>query len=89
MIVDTHIHLDDERYRDDLDEVLNRAREGGVQRFVIPGADAKTLRRAIEIAQALEDVYFSVGVHPYDLDSFDGLDFGEFASHEKCVAIGE
>lgn len=89
MIVDTHIHLDDERYRDDLDEVLNRAREGGVKRFVIPGADAKTLRRAVEIAQKHEDVYFSVGVHPYDLDSFGELDFEEFVAHEKCVAIGE
>ena len=41
MIIDTHIHLDDDRYRDDLDEVLNRARENGVERFIIPGADAK------------------------------------------------
>ena len=89
MIIDTHIHLDDERYRDDLDDVLNRAREGGVKQFVIPGADPKTLARAIEIAEENDDVYFSVGVHPYDLDSFDGLDFEKFVSHEKCVAIGE
>jgi len=89
MIIDTHIHLDDERYRDDLDDVLNRAREGGVKQFIIPGADPKTLTRAIEIAEKNDDVYFSVGVHPYDLDSFDGLNFEAFVSHEKCVAIGE
>jgi len=89
MIIDTHIHLDDARYRDDLEDVLNRAREGGVQKFVIPGADPKTLARAIEIAEKHENVYFSVGVHPYDLDSFDGVDFEAFVSHEKCVAIGE
>ena len=89
MIIDTHIHLDDERYRDDLDDVLNHAREGGVKQFIIPGADPKTLTRAIEIAEENEDVYFSVGVHPYDLDSFDGVDFKEFVTHEKCVAIGE
>ncbi len=89
MIIDTHIHLDDARYDDDLDEVLSRAREGGVQRFIIPGADPKTLERAIEIAQAHEDVYFSVGVHPYDMESFDSLDFEKYVHHEKCVAIGE
>jgi TatD DNase family protein len=89
MIIDTHIHLDDERYRDDLDDVLNRAREGGVKQFIIPGADPKTLVRAIEIAEKNDDVYFAVGVHPYDLDSFDGLNFEKFVSHEKCVAIGE
>jgi len=89
MIIDTHIHLDDERYKDDLDKVLNRAREGGVERFIIPGADPATLPRAIEIAQMYDDVYFAVGVHPYDLDGFNGLDFEQYVHHEKCVAIGE
>ena len=89
MIIDTHIHLDDERYRDDLEEVLVRAREGGVERFIIPGADPSTLPRAIEIAECYEDVYFAIGVHPYDIDSFEGLDFAKYVGHEKCVAIGE
>jgi len=89
MIIDTHIHLDDDRYRDDLDEVLNRAREGGVKRFIIPGADAKTLSRAIEIAEAYNDVYFAIGIHPYDIDSFDEANFSLHVGHEKCVAIGE
>ena len=89
MIIDTHIHLDDERYRDDLEDVLNRARESGVQRFIIPGADPKTLHRAIEIAELYDDVFFAVGVHPYDLDSFETLDFGQYVLHDKCVAIGE
>jgi len=89
MIIDTHIHLDDERYKDDLDAVLERAREGGVKRFIIPGADAKTLSRAIKIAENYDDVYFAVGIHPYDIDSFDEENFSLHVGHEKCVAIGE
>jgi len=89
MIIDTHIHLDDERYKDDLEDVLNRAREGGVQRFIIPGADTKTLPRAIAIVEANDDVFFAVGVHPYDKEQFDTLDFEKYVHHEKCVAIGE
>ncbi|MDD5156945.1 TatD family hydrolase [Sulfurimonas sp.] len=89
MIVDTHIHLDDSRYFDDLDEVLNRAREVGVWRFVIPGADPKTLARAIEITEANSDVYFAVGIHPYDMSAFDGFDFEKYIKHERCVAVGE
>ena len=89
MIIDTHIHLDDERYRDDLDAVLTRAREGGVKRFIIPGADVSTLSRAIEIAENNEDVFFAVGVHPYDKEQFDSVDFDKYVKHEKCVAIGE
>ncbi|OIP57843.1 MAG: hydrolase TatD [Helicobacteraceae bacterium CG2_30_36_10] len=89
MIVDTHIHLDDDRYNEDLDEVLNRAREGGVERFIIPGADPKTLDKAMSIAQKYDDVYFAVGVHPYDMQNFEDLDFEMYVNHEKCVAIGE
>lgn len=89
MIVDTHIHLDDNRYDEDMEEVLNRAREGGVKRFIIPGADPKTLDKAVGISEKYSDVFFAVGVHPYDMDGFDGLDFDKYAKHEKCVAIGE
>ena len=89
MIIDTHIHLDDKRYEDDLEKVLHRARESGVKRFIIPGADASTLQRAIEISEAYDDVYFAVGIHPYDKEQFDGLDFEKYIHHKKCVAIGE
>jgi TatD DNase family protein len=89
MIIDTHIHLDDDRYRDDLDEVLDRAREGGVKRFIIPGAHPETLQRALEIVEANSDVYFALGVHPYDIESYEELDFDKYVNHKKCVAIGE
>ncbi|WP_373070922.1 TatD family hydrolase [Sulfurimonas sp.] len=89
MIIDTHIHLDDSRYDDDLDEVLDRAKKGGVERFIIPGADADTLEKAIAISEKYDDVYFAVGIHPYDLDGFDELVFDKYVNHKKCVAIGE
>ena len=89
MIIDTHIHLDDKRYEDDLDAVLSRARDGGVGRFIIPGADITTLDRAVEIAKVNDDVYFAVGVHPYDKEQFDKLDISQYVNHPKCVAIGE
>lgn len=89
MIVDTHIHLDDTRYDDDLEDVLDRAREGGVKRFIIPGADPKTLDKAVSIAERFNDVYFAVGVHPYDMEHFNTALFEKYATHAKCVAIGE
>ena len=89
MIIDTHIHLDDKRYEEDLETVLERARRGGVERFIIPGADITTLDRAVTIAEANQDVYFAVGVHPYDKEQFDKLDISQYVNHPKCVAIGE
>jgi len=89
MIIDTHIHLDDSRYDEDLDEVLNRARDGGVKKFIIPGADPKTLQKAVDIASKYDDVYFAVGVHPYDATNYDKDFLKKFIEDEKCVAVGE
>jgi len=89
MIIDTHIHLDDVRYDDDLDDVIKRAKERGVRKFIIPGADPSTLDKAVAIAELYEDVYFAIGVHPYDKESFFTLEFEKYIHHPKCVAIGE
>jgi len=89
MIIDTHIHLDDNRYEEDLQEVLQRAKECGVEKFIIPGADPSTLQRAIEIAEKYNNVYFAIGVHPYDMDNFQEDIFHTYLTHPKCVAVGE
>jgi len=89
MIIDTHTHLDDDRYLDDLDSVINRAKEGGIGAFIIPGASIETLPRAVEIAQKYDDVYFAVGVHPYDIESYDRSLLEKYITHPKCVAVGE
>lgn len=89
MLIDTHIHLDNERYEEDLDEVIDSALKAGVERFIIPGADPASLSRAKKISQKYSNIYFAVGVHPYDMQNFDSLDFEKYVSDEKCVAIGE
>ena len=89
MIIDTHCHLDDERYNEDLDNVIANAKAKGVEKFIIPGADPKSLSRAVEISEKYEDVYFAVGVHPYDAAAYDRSLLEPYAEHPKCVAIGE
>ncbi len=89
MIIDTHCHLDDERYKEDLDEVILRAKAEGVHKFIIPGADVTTLPRAVDIAQKYDNVYFAVGVHPYDIEGYDRSVLEQYVHHPKCVAIGE
>ena len=70
MIIDTHCHLDDEAYFSDLDEVLNNAKLSGVEKIVIPGADLNDLQRAVNLCEKYENLYFAVGVHPYNVDNF-------------------
>jgi len=89
MIIDTHIHLDDDRYIEDFNEVIKRAKESGVNKYIIPGADPKTLSKAVELSTKYKDIYFAVGIHPYDAKNYDRSLLEQFITHPKCVAVGE
>lgn len=89
MIIDTHCHIDNHQYKDDVDEVIANAQKNGVEAIIIPGASLSDLPRAIKLCEKYENIYFSIGVHPYDIDDFDTKPFYEYAKHQKCVAIGE
>ncbi|CZE49232.1 TatD family hydrolase [Campylobacter geochelonis] len=89
MIIDTHCHLDDESFSKDLEEVIIRARENGIQNIIIPGADMNDLKKAREISYSYDDVYFASGVHPYHCHDFDISYLKHVAEDKRCVAIGE
>lgn len=89
---DTHAHLDFPEYADDLDAVLDRAKQAGIRRLVTIGCDLESSRRAVALAERLESVYAAVGWHPGYVEpgtdlQLDALE--ELAQHEKVVAIGE
>lgn len=85
--IDTHCHLDDERYIRDLDFVIESTRQAGVQEIIIPAANSSTLPRAKEIAYTYENIYFACGLHPCDIENL--ANYLEFIDDKKCVAIGE
>lgn len=92
MLFDTHCHLMDEQFADDLPDVIERAQAAGVTRIVIPGIDVQTSQRAIAIASAHEGIYAAVGIHPeaakdQPASAFDTIE--KLAAHPKVVAIGE
>lgn len=89
MIIDTHVHLDDERYLDDIHDVLERAIRQGVQYFVIPGASLHHLPRAVELSERYDNIFFAVGLHPYDCHHYNNDELVKFITHPRCVAVGE
>ncbi len=89
MIIDTHTHLNDKRFFEDLPEVLTRAKEAGICASIIPGADPSELERAVTLCETHENLFFSVGVHPYDCQSYDRSYLERYITHPKCVAVGE
>jgi TatD DNase family protein len=92
MLFDTHCHLFDERFTDDVEEVIERALAAGVRYMVVPGVDAATSRQAIALAERYPEVYAAVGIHPESLKDLPESEFDEIeelAKHPKVVAIGE
>ena len=89
MIIDTHTHLDNEKYYNDIDEVIKRAKENGVEKFIIPAASPKDIKRAVELSEKYDEIYFAVGVHPCDIIIFDYPYLLDYIKHPKCVAVGE
>lgn len=92
MIFDTHAHYDSNAFHQDRDEVLRAVHDAGVGLILDPGCEAKSSRKAIELAEKYDFVYAAVGIHPSDLDSADEdslLEIRSLSEHPKCVAIGE
>ncbi len=92
MLFDTHVHLNDDQFNDDLEEVIERARRNGVGRVVVGGVDEKTIKRAIELIDMYDFMYAAIGWHPVDAIDLtdDHLDWiQELTAHPKVVAIGE
>ncbi|MBL4695120.1 TatD family hydrolase, partial [Candidatus Gracilibacteria bacterium] len=93
MIIDTHAHLMFEEFSDDIEGVLERARVAGVGKIINIACDLKGAKQAVAMADAHEELYATVGLHPYESASINGemlAKFGEWiADNEKVVAIGE
>lgn len=92
MLIDTHAHLDDERYDEDRNQVIEQLRQDGLVYVINPGADMASSRKAVALADSFDFIYAAVGVHPQDAAAIDDDDIAELerlAGRDKVVAIGE
>lgn len=92
MFIDTHAHLFFENFSDDIDEVINRAKENGVDYIIVPATDLATSKESIELAEKYEMIYATVGIHPHDTKEWNNsllLEIEKLTKHPKVVAIGE
>jgi len=73
-MIDSHCHLADEVFAPDLDAVIARAREAGVERalVILAAADAKEIAQARRLEALWPEVRFAVGVHPHQAHPFAG-----------------
>jgi TatD DNase family protein len=90
--IDTHAHLDDPRFAEDLDACLVRAREAGLVAVITVGTDLSSSETAFRLARHHPDVYAAVGIHPHEAASAQPEHFERLAQllrEPEVVAVGE
>ena len=98
-MIDTHCHLNFKRFKKTLEETITQATRAGVTTFIVPGTDAITSHKAVEIANTHEHAYAAVGFHPHhmfamkqitsDIPEHITAQLTPLLAEKKVVAIGE
>lgn len=93
MIFDTHIHLNDEKLMENLDEEISEAIKAGVSKFLCVGYDVESSKKAVQIANKYDCVFAAVGIIPTEHKQYGLNTIGEIKkialSSKKVKAIGE
>ena len=91
-LVDTHAHLDNDQFKDDLDQVLKNADEAGIKQILTIGCDLKSSAKSVDLASRYSCIHAAVGIHPHDAQEAtpEGLtEIEALLSSTKVVALGE
>jgi TatD DNase family protein len=91
-LIDTHAHLDDGRFSDDLDEVVARAARAGVEQVIAVGITLESSRSCLRLAGRYPAVFATVGLHPNEVGAVGSGDWDEvvrLAGEARVVGLGE
>ena len=92
MFIDTHCHLEDEKFSDDRAEILERAKIADVEKIINFGSTLQSSIAVADLAKNFSQLYAGVGIHPEEIDDFDEKTcarLAELAADKKVIAIGE
>ncbi|MCP4264333.1 MAG: YchF/TatD family DNA exonuclease [Candidatus Brocadiaceae bacterium] len=92
MIIDTHAHLDFPDFKNDIDDVIKRAGEVGVEYIINVGTSLNTSIESIELSRKYEQIFVSIGIHPNATSTVtddDWVQLEALTGQDKVVAIGE
>lgn len=91
-IVDSHSHIDDEKFDIDREEVVSLFDENKIDFIVDPASDVKSSEKIVEIVKKFSRVYGAVGIHPHEVEDITDDDLKKIYNlsfSNKIVAIGE
>ena len=91
-MIDSHIHLDDQRFNNDRCQLLDQAREAGINGFVLPATMVSGFAKIKQLADEHTDVYPAYGLHPYFIEQHQHQDLqklADFLADNDAIALGE
>lgn len=91
-MIDSHAHLDDEKFNYDRESVIEDLYENKVAYYINPSSDIESSRRSLELANKYDFIFSAVGVHPHEAEGFNDdilNELKEMLKDGKVVAIGE
>ena len=91
-MIDIHCHLNFPQFDNDLEEVIKRAADNGVEKIVNVGTSIKESEKVIRLSQKYENLYAIIGIHPHDADKLDKNwleKLEELTKNPKVIGIGE
>jgi len=91
-ICDSHCHLQDRRFRGEVEKVIRDAKESGVEKILVPGWDLRSSKEAVAISEKFDNVYAACGVHPHDAKFYNNSierEIIKLSRSKDVVSIGE
>ncbi|MES2208706.1 MAG: TatD family hydrolase [Chloroflexota bacterium] len=91
-LIDSHCHLQADRFKDDVDDVLTAAQAVGLERILVPGWNVWSSQAALDLVDQHPWLDAAVGVHPHDaarVGDAEWQSLAALASDRRVVAIGE
>lgn len=91
-LFDTHCHLDEACFENDLPAVFADMEANGIAAYAVMGTNLESSRRGLAFADTHEGAYAAVGFHPEEADTFQDRDISSLAElleHPRVVAVGE
>ncbi len=91
-MIDTHAHIDTEQFDEDREAVIERSREAGVEKIIIPAIEPKDFQRILDVVHKHENIFCGMGIHPHNANELNGQTretIENLCSDDKVVAVGE
>lgn len=96
-MIDTHTHLQFKAFEGKVDEIIEDAKNVGIEKIIVVGTNFETSKQAVLLSEKYEIIFASVGLHPHHVFNFSNIsdlnqeisEIEKLILHPKVLAIGE